>query len=200
MIYARVSPDVYDRLLRSGLDVNGGSTASTPQVMQTAPGARVLNLGGERYEFDGSNGFTEEGGAVIYVLRFTRAPAGTPNFGGSGSTTPEVPATSNNPPATASTTSIPIELSGAWESTHGNVMLNTSNGTITGTWDAGDGKTGEFLSGTFDPATGNFSLEYFQPWDGARGTANFNPTKDWNGYRGGYAGVGGGLGPWNLWR
>src|SRR5262245_546773 len=46
VVYARVSPDVYDRLLKTGLTSTEGGVSTDPKIKDNNPGANVLRLGG----------------------------------------------------------------------------------------------------------------------------------------------------------
>lgn len=80
VFYARVSSDVYDQLLKTGLNATEGTTSTSPVFQGKPPGANKLKLAGKLYQFAGSNGFAEVSGMKIDVLKFVPALAG--NFTG----------------------------------------------------------------------------------------------------------------------
>jgi hypothetical protein len=74
VVYARVSPDVYDRLLKTGLTATEGGVSTNPEIKDNNPGANVLRLGGKRYGFAGANGSIRDGDRTLWVLKFVPDP------------------------------------------------------------------------------------------------------------------------------
>jgi hypothetical protein len=150
VIYARVSPDLYDQLLKSGLDVTEGTVSTNPKVLGTSLGANRLRLGGKVYDFAGSNGRVLLDNKVeVWVLKFT------PHQGDLG-----------------------LSIMGTWNSDWGPVTFEGSDAGVTGFWIQGAPNKGLIKGGSFDPQTRKLVFQYYQPWNDQNGKAELTLSKD----------------------
>ena len=97
------------------------------------------------------------------------------------------------------TVGAPAELvAGVWQSDWGNVTLNVSERSVSGSWSqpgAGEGT----LTGTYDPAACRIEVSYRQTWDGQEGTAHWELSSDGKLLNGSYRQASS-TGSWTLWR
>ncbi|HEX2786930.1 MAG TPA: carboxypeptidase-like regulatory domain-containing protein [Ignavibacteria bacterium] len=93
-----------------------------------------------------------------------------------------------------------VGLSGTWKSGWGDVTLNITDASVTGSWKQDSEKTGQITEGSFDEDTGVMRFKYSQPWNNATGTTEFTLFESDTEYTfsGTWQHDGGGGGTWTL--
>jgi hypothetical protein len=81
LIQAWMTPDVYNRLVTTGVLATEGTVSSRPFILSGAPGAGSLVLGTHRYNRLWDNGWAQRDGLQLIVVTLSKQGKGITLFG-----------------------------------------------------------------------------------------------------------------------